>query len=227
MEYFPFLILPIFAVIAVVIIVLNIRSAKKRRAELGAWAASLGWEFREHVPDELLAALRDFEPFGKGNGRRASNFVTGRRGEVVWELFDYRFETGSGKNRRTHYYGIVAARLPMLSFPHLVIRPEGVADRIASVLGFDDLNFESEAFSTRYHVSSDDRQRAYDVIHPQMIEYLLSLPPTRWELGGPRVVRTREGRFPSTQLPRIIESIEGFIAHLPAYVRQDLRTRRG
>ncbi len=223
MEYFPFLIVGFFVLAAGAIIVLSVLSAKKRREELGAWAASQGWEFREHVPDDLLAALADFEPFGKGRGRRASNYVTGRRGEVVWELFDYRFETGSGKNRRTHHYGVVAARLPALSFPRLVIRPEGVADRVASVLGFDDLNFESEAFSTRYHVTSDDRRRAYDIIHPQMIEYLLSLEPDRWELGGPRVVRTRAGRYPATQLPRVIDAIEAFVAHLPAYVRDDLR----
>ena len=61
-----------------------------------------------------------------------------------------------------------------VQFPHLFLRTEGLLDRIAGFIGFDDIDFESEEFSKRYFCKSDDRQFAYAVIHPQMMEWLMS-----------------------------------------------------
>ena len=85
--------------------------------------------------------------------RRSSNLLEGTRNGVRWAAFDYRYSTGSGKNRRTHHWGVVLARVE-LSFPRAIIRPEGFLDSIASLAGFDDINFESEAFSRHFHVSA-------------------------------------------------------------------------
>jgi hypothetical protein len=48
-------------------------------------------------------------------------------------------------------------------------------DKIAGAFGFDDIDFESEAFSRRFHVKSSDRRFAYDVIHPRMMEFLMNV----------------------------------------------------
>ena len=165
--------------------------------------------------------LAGFTPFGVGRSRRASNLIAGERGGARWEMFDYRYTTGSGKNRRVNRFGVVVARVG-LAFPRATLRPEGVFDSIASLAGFGDIEFQSETFSRRYHVSGEDRRRIYDLVHPGMTEYLLSLPAVHWQLGPGVVLLTRRGSYAADELRRATEMIEGFLARVPGYVRADL-----
>jgi hypothetical protein len=165
----------LFAAIAIVLIVLAQLAAVKRRKELQDVARRVGMEFVADC-DNAHSSYLGFEPFGRGRSNKSSNLIHGRRGEIEFELFDYTFKTGSGKNRKTHNYGIAAAKVPM-HFRQLVMRPESIFDKVAAMAGFDDINFESEQFSRRFHVRSPDRKFAYDVIDPRMMEFLLSTNP--------------------------------------------------
>jgi uncharacterized protein DUF3137 len=210
----------IFAIVAVAAVVIGSIYESHRRKELAAFAGRSGLEF---TPDAGGYADRytDFTPFGQGSGRTASNLIYGRRRGVDWEMFDYRYTTGSGKRRTTHRYGIVVARV-RLEFPRMTMRPEGVFDKIASLAGFDDINFESEEFSRRYHVKSQDRQRVYDLIHPKMMEYLLTLPSAHWQFGPGVVMLIRGGRYDAAELERAMGMIEGFLSRVPSYARDEM-----
>ena len=194
---------------------------RRRRAELEEFARRLGFTFVPDPGGSYAEQYAGFTPFGQGRSRRASSLVRGARGEVHWELFDYRYTTGSGKNRRTHRYGVVVAKVP-LALPRMTLRPEGMFDKVAALAGFDDINFESEAFSRRYHVTGDDRRRVYDLLHPQMMEYLLSLPAAHWQLGPGVVMQARSGRYDTVEMGRVTDAIDGFLSRVPAYVREDM-----
>ena len=216
----------IFAAVLIAIAIWSAVAAAKRRAALGEVARQLGFEFdRDSLDGDSIAhRYPSFDPFGRGRARRASNVLRGRRGELEFELFDYRFTTGSGKNKRTHRYGIAAAHVPV-RFRSLRIGPEGIFDKLASFAGFDDINFESHEFSARYHVSCDDRQFAYQIIHPQAIEHLLRCPPLNWQMNGDVIVIHRSGAFKSDEIPRVVESVEGFVRMVPGFVRSDANAR--
>src|SRR5262245_59879135 len=79
--------------------------AEKRRKELEALADRLGLFFAPYC-EEVHERYEGFTPFGSGSSRQSSNLLHGQRGEVQWQLFDYRYTTGSGKQRQTHRYGI-------------------------------------------------------------------------------------------------------------------------
>lgn len=215
----PFIFI-LFAVIAIVAIVVGHLTAAKRRAELAEVARRLGLEFAPY-PDEAHSSYLGFDPFGRGRSNKSSNLLHGRRGEIEFEVFDYKFRTGSGKNSKTHHHGIVAAKVP-LHFRHLVLRPESIFDKVAAMVGYDDINFESEQFSRRYHVTCEVRQFAYDLIHPQMIEYLLAGPARHWQLRGDTIVVQKSGRFSSEEIAQVVTMIEGFVSRIPPYVRQDI-----
>ena len=222
-DFSPFYIFLAFAAIAVVVMIAGFYQAKKRREALTRVAAELGLQFSPDAGPGLYHqyAAGDFDPFGQGSSRRAYNLVFGQRGDAYWEIFDYRYTTGSGKNRRTHHYGILAAKVP-IGFPPTRIRPEGVFDKLKGFMGFEDINFESEAFSRRYHVYCADRQKAYDLIHPQMIEFLMSIPAIDWQLHGPVVLIARAGTYGPAEIPRVLGAVEQFLALIPQYLRQDL-----
>jgi hypothetical protein len=209
-------------IVVVIAVIASVFEARRRKA-LAAFARRVGFSFNPGGAVPFDHDFAGYTPFGQGSSRRASNVITGTRGGVRFRMFDYRYTTGSGKNRRTHHYGIVAADVP-LAFPRMTMRPEGMFDKIASLAGFDDLNFESEAFSRRYHVKCDDRKRVYDLVHPRMMEYLLSLPAVHWQLGPGLVLIVRGGRYSPTDLEHNMQMIEGFVERVPAYVRQELMT---
>lgn len=214
-------ILLVFALVAVSAAVIGSIQARRRRKELEAFARRVNFSFMHDAADWVADQFDGFTPFGQGRSRRVSNLLEGERAGVRWEMFDYRYTTGSGKNRRTHHYGVVAARIA-LAFPRTTIRPEGMFDKIASLAGFDDINFESEAFSRRYHVKSEDRRRIYDLVHPKMMEYLMSLPAMQWQLGPGLVLMVRGGHYDPPELERVMGAVEGFLAHIPGYVRAEL-----
>lgn len=219
----PWLLFLAFIVIAVIVAVAGHLAAQKRRRELALFAAQNALQF---TPDVEWGFVEQFEalgltPFGQGRSRRASNLVHGRKGELEWQLFDYRYVTGSGKNKTTHRYGVAAARVP-LGFPRTVLRPEGFFDKVASLAGFDDINFESEEFSRRYHVTGANRRFAYDLVHPQMMEYLMSLPAMHWQLAPGVVMITRSGVYDARELPHLTAAIDGLLSRVPPFVKREL-----
>jgi len=215
----------IFGLIVVAAMIAGAIAERRRRSELEAFARRLGLSFTPRAWGGE-GQFAGYTPFDVGRSRRSSNLIEGTHDGVRWTAFDYRYSTGSGKNRRTHHWGVVVARVG-LSFPRAIIRPEGFLDSIASLAGFDDINFESEAFSRRYHVSASDRRRIYDLIDARMMEYLLSLPAAHWQLGPGVVMHARNGRFSPQEIEQRMGMIKGFLSRIPDHVRADTATGAG
>ena len=216
-----------FIALAVVLFAISAYQAKKRREALAALAAQIGFNFTPTAPDGVYGQYEGMSlvPFGQGRSRRASNLLFGQRNGLLWEFFDYQYTTGSGKNRTTHHYAVAAAKVP-LAFPPTRIRPEGMFDKLKGLFGFEDINFESEEFSRRYHVSCADRKRAFDLIHPRMIEFLMAVEPRDWQLSGPVLLLIRSGTYTPPEVLRSMQLIEQFLSLVPQYLRQDLAARR-
>lgn len=220
MDLGPVLPVLIVSAIALVFAIFAFLAAAKRRKELLEFAQRIGFDFSP-MPGDVHDDYSLFDPFDRGHSRRSRNLLSGRRGRCNWQLFDYRYTTGSGKNKQTHHYGIAVARVS-LAFPVMRMRPEGLFDKLASVVGFDDIDFESDAFSRRYHVKCDDRKHAYDVIHPQMIEYLLTRKSYDWQFSGPWILVYEQGEFSPDEMLDVMETVEGFVERVPEYVREDI-----
>jgi len=176
----------IFFVIVVAVIVLTVAyfshlAAKRRREELAALAASLGWRFDPNKDRSHEQEYNQFAIFRQGHSKFAFNTLTGIieiHGQTCRaKMGDYHYQvtTSDGKNSTTHTYlfSYLIIHLPYPDLPGLLIRREGMFDRLKSFLGFPDINFESAEFSRKFYVQSCDKRFAYDVIHPGMIEFLM------------------------------------------------------
>ena len=173
----------VLAAVAVgVVAYLQWRARQKRRDDLAHLAHSLGLSFdprsRKDLPPHKI--------FERGHSRRRFHTMSGsielgeRQLGVV--MGDYRFTEGSGDKAKTYKLSYAIVTLPYLGTPNLVIREEGLADRLKSAVGFDDIDFESEEFSRKFWVTSNDKRFAYDVVHPRMMEFLLRRPAPKLEL---------------------------------------------
>jgi hypothetical protein len=145
--------LPVVLVIAVVValIYLSHLQSKARRREMAALASQLGWRFDPESGGDHDGAYGHLSVFKRGRHRQAFNSLLGNvtiDGRIhAAKAGDFRFTTGSGKNRRVHRFSYVLLNVPFRSTPDLHIRRENVFDKVAGAIGFDDIDFESEEFS--------------------------------------------------------------------------------
>lgn len=180
----PWLIALVVLVVAAIAYVAAMHE-KKRRAALTALAAELGLSFDPSADASHDDEYAHFDVFRQGHSRVASNTLTGtvtvddRPYRVKMGDFRYKVthHTSKGSSTSTHRFSYLILHLPFASVPKLLIRREGILDKIAGALGFDDIDFESEEFSRKFLVKSPDKRFAYDVIHPRMMAFLLETKP--------------------------------------------------
>ena len=171
-----FLIILLAAAALAGIIWVSVVAERKRRTVLKAVARNLGLAF-DPSTDRQLHRAYGHQLFGRGHSRQATNNMFGTMRLAGYELHvrmgDYRYVTGHGKHQHTHRTSYAAFKLPFVRTPNLLIRREGIGDKLVGGIGFDDIDFESEEFSRAFWVKSENGKYAYDVIHPQMMEFLL------------------------------------------------------
>lgn len=239
-----------FVLIAVVVVGLGLffsylssKAKEQRQREFASFAKRHGFQF--HVaeppgcgtfgfgprrvfgdPVGVIDYASGFEPFGRGHGQAVENMVWGDEASCRWYLCDYRYSSGSGDDERTYSYGVVIAELPVL-LPQMRIREQGFFDGVGSLLGAKDIQFESDDFNRRFWIVSDDSKRAYEVIHPQMMEYLMSLPVRDLQIYGNWIVWHESGTLSIHEFERVMQDIQGFHQRIPPYYKQDHATEVG
>lgn len=177
------------------------------------------------VPDFPYFNLFDtFEPFGQGHSQEIQNLIVGRWSDLDWQIFDYEYTTGTGDDKHTHNFWIVAAQLP-LTLPNLTMEPESLGTKLGKMFTGRDLNFELDEFNRRYYVRADNERAAYDIISPQMIEYLMLVPLMTWQMAGPYILIHDSGSLEPDVAGPAMQAIAGFFQRIPNYVREDAQSR--
>jgi hypothetical protein len=218
MGILPCIVVPAFIALAVALIVFGILKARKRREAMTRLAAELGFEYYPDDPWSLEDKYAMFELFGRGHSRKAANVICGEVDGRAVVAFDYRYTTGSGKNQSTHSCQALVMGLPIVA-AGLRMRSESLFDRVASWVGYDDIDFESDEFSRRYHVASEDRRFAYDILHARLIEYLLACGQAPdLEMKGPLMVLF-DSQGDVEKVRRLLAIGREIVASIPEYVR--------
>jgi hypothetical protein len=107
----------------------------------------------------------------------------------------------------------------------LYIRPRGFTDRISEALGKNDgIRFESREFNSAFYVQSPDRKWACDVIHPRMMEFILSAPRFTIKFGPRHVMAFRDSLFKADEFQLAAELAEGILDRFPDYVKEQQGT---
>lgn len=221
---FPVFLFGGFLALVIVLAIHSHKQEKERTAKLAQFAAGREWYFEPEKVRDFDEKYSDFDFFRRGGNRYASNILSGRHQEFEVEVFDYHYETHStdSKGRRqTHHHRFSVAVLDA-PFPlkNLTIRPEGIFDKLSAAFGWDDIDFESAEFSRRFHVQSEDRRWAYDVIHPRTMEYLLGCPAYEFHFSARNRLAVRgKSRFEPWEFSKAIEIGETLLKGIPDFAK--------
>lgn len=231
----PIFFVIIAAVVAIVLVggLFSHRAHKERQEALALLATELDWSIQLQKNYEHEQQYDQFNVFTTGQSRYAYNSLTGsldfEGDEWPSVMGDYHYQTtsGTGKNRRTvtHQFSYLVVQTPYAVAPDLRIRREQLFDRLASFMGFDDIDFESSEFSDHFHVKSENKRFAYDVIHPRMMEFLLAdTPPMIHFKDGHCCIHTEGKCWSSDEFRSHATWMQEFFSHWPSHLTSSLLT---
>jgi hypothetical protein len=208
-----------FGVLTTVVLVQRLGRVRRRRA-MRHYADAQGWQWIGD-DDQAYAHRWNGEPFAGGQDRLVRNVLLGRQGDYDVNVFDYQHRTGAGGKGRLVVATVVTLRLPA-ALPELEVGPEGaLGGRVAAAVGRADLQTESEAFNRAFRVGGDDARFGMAVLHPRMMELLLSAPGTSWRIERDWLVHWEPGRVAPEQLGKRIDLLAAIADLIPSYVWKD------
>jgi hypothetical protein len=232
--------LPILLVVGVIVVMIAIgyfahQAAKKRREQLASLAGEMGWSFDPSNDRSHDEEYSHFEIFRRGHSRAAYNTLSGhidldgRAHPAKMGDFTYKItrHTGKSTTTQTYRFSYLIAHIPYDNVPDVLIRPEGLFDKIAGAFGFDDIDFESAEFSKRFHVKGQHKRFAYDLCHPRMMEFLLQTSPPAIDIEHGRCcLSDGSKRWEPAEFRAMLAWAKEFFGHWPQHVVAELESNR-
>jgi hypothetical protein len=196
----------VFAGVYVGMLYLN----RKRTQALKSMAASLSFTFSEKDDGSLMAQMSVFHLFSQGYGRRITNVFTGKFNLVPVTVMDYKYTTGSGKSSHTWEQTILVMDCEKLQLPRFILHPENIFDKIGSIFGRKDINFDTAPlFSKRYFLRGDDEAAVRNLFNARVLGYFEQHQGLSIECDGARLIYYRTSkRVPPDKLQAFLQ--EGY-----------------
>jgi len=219
---------PVFFVGVVVFVIamaiLAHQRQRRRRQEFMALAGRMGLHYTDQVSGETLRRhYAPLELFERGDSRRARHLLTGSINgrEVMACAFQYTVRSSGKNNTSTTYHRGMAMLKLDLSVPRVLIRRENWGDKLAGWVGLEDIDFESDQFSREYYVKCADRQFAYKLIDPRMMEFILGEGDLQWEVCDGWVGAWREDELDPDEVADLLTALAGFCKNVPRLVEKE------
>lgn len=220
-----------FLVLVVVIGVLGYLAAKKRREAFAVLAAQRGWTYVE-ADDRWVDGFAG-SPFGLGHSRRATNVLTGAYDTRPFVAFDYKYDTtetstdseGRTTTREVSHHFSVAAIDVGAAFPPLEVTPEGFFSRMVGRLTNRDIELESEDFNRAFTVTCPDRKFASDILHPRMMEFLLTRPDAAFRFDRRFILTVRNGHASIAEVEASLALVDAVLDQVPEFVWRQVEGR--
>jgi hypothetical protein len=101
------------------------------------------------------------------------------------------------------------------------ITEESFFHKLGGLLGFEDIELESEDFNRRFRVTADDRKLAYDVLPPRTMQALLGCADVAMRIQDGELVAWDTGRTDLEDLARRLATVAVLLDGIPDFVWAD------
>ncbi|HEX6131244.1 MAG TPA: hypothetical protein VF044_05905 [Actinomycetota bacterium] len=214
------LLFALFAVAAVGAAVWQWRARQRRLEGFKLVASRLG--LRHSATDPFGILDEPFELLSRGDGRGVEHVLSGEWQGMPVRAFDYWYydeSTDSKGHTSRSYRRFSCAMTPIdAACSPVSVSPENVLTRLADVLTFRDIEFESEAFNRAWNVRSDDAAFAHALLDARMIEWLLAEGSScAFEVVGDRVL-VSSARLDPAAIPSLLATAKAFRERIPRVV---------
>ncbi|MDD4890954.1 MAG: hypothetical protein PHU85_13615 [Phycisphaerae bacterium] len=171
---------------------------------------------------DLPETYFDLHLFTRGHSRLASNMLHGQLDGLAVRVFDYQFETGSGRNRRSQRWQVALVHTD-LHWPGLLCQPMADYDPLEAVFGLDPVPFQVAPFATQFHVACEDREFAYRFLHAQTADLLVSQSAVNVEARGQVLAVYRSGLQLPADVILLAQLARRLVSLAPESLREEMR----
>ena len=116
---------------------------KKRREKLSESLSRLGFSFEPGPKPPSWFSFSHLPLFQRGRNESAKNIGKLKDGNKEFVYFDYKYTSGTGKNKSTHHYTVFCAT-GQFSVPEFTLSKEDMLSKIAQGLGYDDIDIPGD-----------------------------------------------------------------------------------
>jgi hypothetical protein len=201
---------------------------KQRTQALAVAAEELGLPFQAVGDESLLQRLSSLSFMNTGRKQQVTNLMVADTSHAKISLFDFRYTVGSGKHTKVFSQSVLAMEAETLECPAFSLRPEGGWDRMVSMVGGQDIDFEEHAaFSSAFVLKGDveDEVRAY--LDRELLEFFTTRAGIYCEASSGVLVYFRRSKRVAPvalQLQGFLEEgMEVFVEFLARRERDDNR----
>ncbi len=196
----------IVGVIVLVIggIIFAVVAEKKRREQISKVAEELSLQFFEGKTSmfggsgdaaPLQAQMASFKLFSQGRGRHIRNMIYGDAAGTELAIFDYQYTTGSGKHSHTWRQSVMYMKGSDVMLPQFIARPENFFDKVGSVLGFKDIDFdEHPEFSKAFKLVGNNETAIRQLFTAELMDFFMQHRDMTIEAAGNQMVYYRPQR---------------------------------
>ena len=174
-------IIPTFGGIAIWHVVSK-RREQKRTEALAATINEMGLLF-EPDGDAFHQSLPRFPLLEIGRSRQLTNLIQADTPDLKMGIFDYRYVTGRGRNKRIRRLSVVAVESADLKMPRCHLRPENRwLDGIGALFGKQDIDFADHAeFSKAFVLKSKEETETRNFFDQGLLDYFSQCPDVSFE----------------------------------------------
>lgn len=144
----------------------------QRTQTVKALAPKLGFTYQQAPRQHLHPSIWQSDLFTKGRNRTLKNLIQGDISNLQVSVGDYSYVTGHGKSRTTHRQTVAFIEFHQTYLPHFLLIPENIFHKIGSLIGYQDIDFDSHPeFSKRYYLKGENETAIRDCFTPQVLEF--------------------------------------------------------
>lgn len=191
---FPVLVFVLVIGLVVAVSLYQRKRARERTEQIRAVAPMLGWQFVETPPFNWIPNLDKFSLFTSGHSKAIRNMLYGEANGVKAALFDYEYVVGSGKNRTTYNQSVAYFEPRDLSVPFFSLRQENAFHKLATVFGYQDIDFGNRPlFSGKYLLRGPDEQAIRNTFTDALLTFYETNQGLATDGGGNQLFVFRSG----------------------------------
>ena len=159
------------------------KNKPSRHQQLAQLAPSLRMQFAKDDKLQVLPLLLDFKLFRIGGAKKIKNLMWQDEEDLRTRIFDYQYTVSTGNSSQTFRQTVFFFYSKELGLPTFRLQPEKLIHKIGSLIGFDDLDFEThEKFSRSYHLKGEDEELVRQTFTDSVLQFFTFNPD--WSVEG-------------------------------------------
>lgn len=183
------------------------RMQKNRAEALARVAGELRLVFTPEGDETVMSEHSALHLFSQGHSKKIRNLMRGTVRDSNVAIFDYQYTVGGGKNQHTWSQTVISLQPHGRNLPAFTMRPENVFHKLGSMMGYQDIDFESNpVFSKMYLLRGLDDAAIRSVFTSRVLMFFESEPGLCVEADGRKLIVYRHSARAKPEVLR--ESVE-------------------